>query len=238
MVTKPTGNMGQVYRATNAADLQRGDIVGYGDANALYSQVSPGIEGKWHLYETMPGQENVVAGHLIGRRFGILLPEISYAPSVRYDAVGGRWLVEKGAKLPRRRLMFNGYIFVFAWLDSNNHARVKAVPGIQRLACWPDGAVFSLTDKVVNYIRNLEAILTPVEIPADWRSKPRRNGWRKKRLTQGCEAKIEPDLMRALPKAWFHIGDGQWIDGVDALGVLDACGENQSLAKALGLTSQ
>ena len=43
--------------------------------------------------------------------------------------------------------------------------------------------------------------------------------------------------MLATVKGWINIGDGQWIDTIEALRALDGRDENQSLARSLGLAS-
>ena len=228
------GNLSRVRQTINERELAIGDIVDHPLGLGINAEMDAEVSPAWYLVETVPGQERIAAAHLAGRRFGIFIPDIRFMPQRVFDKETGQRRIVAGERLPRLRRMFVGYIFVFAWLNGRNLARIKAVPGVHRIVCWPEGRVAKLKDEQVGELRALEAILCPVEIPEDWRKPSRkRHGWRKERAR--AKAEQEEKAISAV-KGWINIGD-QWISTIEALRVLDGRDENQSVAKALGLAS-
>lgn len=237
------GNMAAVRDAVTKAQMrdaasnaQPGDFVGYGDLDPLAAQLEAGVTPAWYLVETMPGEHGSTAAHLIGRRFGVFIPEMKFEPEL--DCIEGKFTVIRGAALPRKCLMFPGHIFVFVWMSERNWKRLKNVPGIKRIVCYGtdgehDGTPVTFKDAAIDELRALEAILCPVDVPPEWRTKRRRSGWRRGRRM----AAVEDIIGRTYeaPRASIHIGNGQWIDGIEALRVLDECGAEHGLAARLGL---
>lgn len=226
------GNLADVRAALSA---QVGQIVDYSGAHPLNAEMAP-VKPAWYLVEAVPGQEGIAAAHLIARHFGIFVPDMKYLPRLVWDAASKTRKIERGEKLGRTRRMLAGYIFVFAWLDAagKNWARIHAIPGVRRVVCLSDGKVVEITDDAIDTLRRLETLLCPIEIPADCR-KTRRSGYRHQRRHEREIAEYEKSFTAV--KGWLHIGDGQWIDTITALRVLDGRDENQAVAKALGLTS-
>lgn len=227
---RPSGNLATVQEALRG-DLAVGEIIGYGDAHALYAEMSADTPA-WYALEVVRGQEQSAAGYLVGRRFGVFLPQI------RYEPVIDRAVVRRGDKLAKRRMMFPGYVFIFAWLTDRNLTRLS-VPGARRIMCYTTECTavpVVFADRAINEMRQLEAILDPIEIPPDWKKARKRHGWRRARRESWEEVEAAVKVYEA-PLCWLHLGDSQWIEGVEALRVLDACGANQSLARALGLAS-
>lgn len=233
LMTSESGNLAQVREATRG-DVAVGDVVGYGDSNSLYAEMSRDVELRAYLLETTPGHENIAAGHLVGRRFPIYLPEMRYDGVAWVDEESGRMRVAPGDKLPRARLMFPGYVIVFAWLsDGDKNYHRLGVPGARRLMRKTGGELFRFNDGAIDDIRSIEAILNPIEIPQEWQQKRKRYGWRKKRR-QAAEQEVK---MLVAPQRWLNLGNDQWISAVDALRILDDNDATQSLGKALGLVS-
>src|ERR1700761_942498 len=99
---------GQMFAAEddrlNYRDMQVGDFAGY-RSNQINSEISPGIEAHWYAVRAIPGQIGVARGHLIGRRFGIWVPEIAYSPFKGWDYKTESEIVYRGDKLPKRQPM-------------------------------------------------------------------------------------------------------------------------------------
>jgi transcription antitermination factor NusG len=85
--------------------------------------------------KTVPNQEKIAAAHLIGRRFGVYLPEFDYDPD-------GKVLLDK------RRLLLPGYVLLFVWDVDRHVRRVRSCTGVldfliegNRIAVIPDDLV-------------------------------------------------------------------------------------------------
>jgi transcription antitermination factor NusG len=227
--------MADVRRALLDRGLQPGDIVEPNQGPGINAEMVADMQAAWYLIETVPGHERVAAAHLVGRRFMIFVPDMRYEPLRRRDPKDGKWKFERGEKLDRLQRMFVGYIFVFCWLDDANYHRIQAIPGVRRLVCWPEGNIATFTDRQIDELRSLEIILNPLELPPDWRKTRKRHGWQKTRHAENWH--VEDEKVLSAVGGFVHIGDGQWIDTIEALRVLDGRDANQAIAKALGLAS-
>lgn len=213
MLASDKGNMADV-RAALGRDLEVGDIVDYSPFNPNCAEIVPAVTPRWHIYETHPNQERVAAAHLIARRFGIFLPEIEETT------------IRRGRKRDITRLMFTGYIFVFVWgLEKHMH-RIDAIPGISRIMLI-DGKPAVLGDRIIDEIRAVENKQRPLKaIMSDGtvQTKKKRR-WRK--WLQQLEDPRNNDIVAVRPWSAFQ----------DSLLTLDGEGRNQTLLKALSLSS-
>lgn len=224
------GNMATVREALRTA--QPGDIIGYGDVDPLSMQIEAALTPAWYLVETLAGEHGVALAHMIGRRFPTFVPEMRYEPAL--GCIDGKFVVVRGEKLPRKCQMIPGFAFVFAWMSDRNWHRLKNVPGVKRIVCYADsGHAVAFRDEAIDDLRRLEVILCPIDIPAEWRTKRSRFGWRRSRRMAAAAAS---ERTYSAPRSWINIGNGQWIEGVEALRILDKCGAEQDLAARLGLT--
>lgn len=87
----------------------------------LDAEVVPGIEPGWYVVITQPGQDGIVGGHLIGRRFGIYQPRFPLTT------------IQRGRKVTRWHNFFPGYLFVFVWGIHRHARRIQSIPGVSRL---------------------------------------------------------------------------------------------------------
>ena len=72
-------------------------------AATICAEIETDVTATWHIIETMPAHEQSAAAHLVGRRFGVYLPETE------------QWEVHRGHKVKMLRPLFPGYLFVFVW---------------------------------------------------------------------------------------------------------------------------
>lgn len=226
-----TGTLADI-RVALQKGVKSGDFVGYGDSNALYAQIAAGIEPAWYLIEVFGGHERHAASHLVARRFGICMPEIRFEPKKVMNQWTGEITVNRGKELPRTRLMFTGYIFVFLWMDDSNWRRLGAIPGLRRIVCNTEGHMVTIDEPTMRQIREVEALLCPVKMPPEWRNTRKRHGWRSKRRVFEVG---EFETPRTVVRGWVKDGAGEWIDTIAAL---DAEPPTQSLPQALGFASQ
>lgn len=148
------GNLAQVRAATSV-----GEVVDYDGANKLGAEVVPSVTATWHIVETVPAQERVAAGHLIGRRFGVYLPETE------------QFEIRHGRGVGVLRPLFPGYLFVFVWGLRRHIGRILACPGVWRfLQIGEEPAVIS--DELIDKIRAIENREQPLIVTADFIGRP------------------------------------------------------------------
>jgi transcription antitermination factor NusG len=84
----------------------------------LDAELVPDVTAAWYALVTEPGHEKLAVSHLIGRRFGIYLPEEEITE------------IRRGRKVTRRRLLLPGYVFVFVWGIERHTRRLRSIPGV------------------------------------------------------------------------------------------------------------
>ncbi len=210
------GNMRDVQRAVSV-----GEIVDYAGTSELNAEIVPNKDPTWHVIETLPAHEHIVAGHLVGRRFGVFVPEKDET------------VVRRGRKYFTRRLLFTGYVFVFVWDIERHFSRITAVPGVHRVICWTTEGKSKpvvISDKMIDEIRAVEnryRPLPPILAESGVIGIKKKRRWRKSRQDGSDNNAIDPTIVAVRPWSAFQ----------DALISLDDDGRNQTLQKALGLAS-
>jgi transcription antitermination factor NusG len=210
-----TGNLAKVYRALYDGQIKIGTVIGYGDANPLHAEITPGAKAAWHVVETFPAHERIAGAHLSGRRFGIYVPEVEGVE------------VRRGRKAKFTRPMFPGYILVFTWDIRRHVERIMACPGVWRLMLI--GTEFAiLPDEAIDKIRQVENAYRPLALTFDnfegFRKKTKR--WR--RTPRQEQAIGDNEIVSVRPWSAFTDGLATSVDGAQ---------RNQILRKALGLPS-
>jgi transcription termination factor NusG len=99
-----------------------------GSHPSFQAEVRPAIP-RWLVVRTVGGQERIAAAHLVGRRFGIYLPEMD----------------EQKTKVP----MFPGHLFVFVWDIAFHWQRITACPGVIDI-------LGSLADEQIHQVQAIE----------------------------------------------------------------------------------
>lgn len=166
------------------------------------AEIVSGIEGKWLIVRVEGGREGTAAAHLVGRRFGVYLPQF---PEV---------LIIRGRKVERLRNLFPGYLFVYVWDVSRHLRRIMAVPGVIEVMTRNDQPVI-VSDAKINEIRAQEEsewpLITTVDIV--------RIRKRRKKYSQVHETKqvhVEPqDIISTRSAGWIrgiaHLDDDERI---------------------------
>lgn len=206
-------------------ELCVGDALPYIDPDIIAEMGEQ--EAAWYAVEVVPGQEGIATAHLIGRRFFIFVPEIRYLPKV--ILAGGERKLERGVKLGQKQKMLVGYVFVFTWLTDKNYHRLLATPGVSGMLSQSD-TPFAFSEEQISHLRGLENLLNPIEVPENWRKRRKRKGFQRELTQEGSLEKSFSSVCR-----WINLGEGEWIDAVTALRVLDRRDTNQVIAKSLGL---
>ncbi len=178
------------------------------------AELLPDVDPHWYLVEVYPGAERRVADEMVGRRFGIYIPEFEET------------VMRRGRQVDRVELMFPGYIFVFVWDVIEHRSRIEAINGVMRLIMDVNGVPLGLTDREIDQIRSIENQHRPVqleefEVEAELPAKKRRR--RRKRAV----VKVLDEVVAT--RAWSVFRDG--------LTAVDSEVRNQTLQKALGLCS-
>jgi transcriptional antiterminator NusG len=226
MQTAMKGNLGDVRKALR--DVSVGDVVDYVDpCDPLSAEIVPNATPRWHVLETRSNHERVVGAHLVARRFGM------YVPETEED------IVRRGRKLHVTRLMFTGYVFVFVWDIMAHMSRLETIPGVARVLCHPptpDGHPATpviIPDKAIDIVRVEENKKRPLRAVVDDEVIGKKRG-RKRRRVKTWEDRLRAEQEEA---ANDIIDIRSWDAFRDAISTLDAGGRNQSLLRALGLSS-
>lgn len=226
MLAPMNGNLGDVRKALR--DVEVGDVVEFVDpGDPLSAEVYPGIEPHWYVLETMPNHERSVAAHLIARRFGV------YVPETEHD------IIRRGRKIHVTRLMFTGYVFVFVWGILAHMSRLETIPGVARVICHPPtldgkaGQPVVVPDKAINIVRAEENRKRPLRaVMCDEFTGQKKV--RKRRKVKAWEETLRAEEEEA---ANDIIDIRSWDAFRDAVTAVDSGGRNQSLMRALGLSS-
>jgi transcription antitermination factor NusG len=185
-------------------------------ANA--ATASPRIEAcagdaaHWYIITTVPGQQGIAAGHLIGRGFGIYLPEID-----RREIVRGR---VRNHRVP----MFPGYLFLFTWALARNWGRIRACTGVSRIL--GDGAAGEAAPRIVP-----DALIDEI-VRTEWnewlRSGLFKPAWSSRKGRKARKQRASAEGVTITTRSYFGAG----------LAGLDAAGRISLLHRALGLGSR
>lgn len=201
-----------------SGDYAVGEIVDFDGASELNAEIVPTKDGpKWHVLETLPAHERIVAAHLVGRRFGAYLPEMQYEAVVTKHGE-----LRRGTKFKAVRMMMPGYVFVFVWDIGLHWDRLKGIPGVSRIMCNALGREIVILDQLIDRIRAAENVLNPGELADVLRKAKRR--WRKSRMEDTVDVSNEVVQSRC------------WDPLKDIIRVDDK-GKNQTLGDVLGLAS-
>lgn len=151
----------------------------FDEKNGPYrAELVPGSQGRWHVLTIAPSHEKIAAGHLIGRGFGIFLPET------------GSTEIRRGRKVDLLRLMLPGYLFVFVWDAARNARRILACPGVHGFLMQDDHYAVVPWD-LINHLRVEENKTRPLTMMVEVAVPQRR--WRNSR-----KAKTKPEPVTVL----------------------------------------
>ena len=208
------GNLRAVYEAFRGR-WSVGDHVGYGDVNPLAAELVLGIVPSWYVLSVQPAQERLAAAHLVGRRFGIFVPEFE------------QWRLFREKRQKKVLPMFPGYVFVFTWLSAANHHRVVSCPGVVDFLRRVTGAPAIVDDALIDAVRIQENKQRPMVLDCETVGFVRgRRGYRRFRKIVHEQQTIEDTQV---------IGVHTWSALRDGLQELDGNGRNRLLHEALGV---
>jgi hypothetical protein len=212
------GNLRQVYETFHQTlrSWTVGDVVGQGDRDPLAARIVPGVFPRWYILCVLPAHERIAGAHLIGRRFGIFIPE--YAE--RY--------YRRGERVTVLRPMFPGYVFVFMWHNPQNFHRVVSCPGVMDFLRYRDSLQPAIVaDTIIDMVRIIENKLQPIVVDHEAVGvKKGRRGFRRFRKTVHNHQVID-DAQIISVHTWSALRDGAMS--------LDGHTRNQLLVKALGV---
>lgn len=172
------------------------------------------VQPRWYLIEVYPGAERKVADEMIGRRFGIYIPEFEET------------VVRRGRMIDRAELMFPGYIFVFVWDVIQHRSRIEAIAGVMRLIMDVNGVPLALTDGQIDLVRSMENQHRPVHLE-EFTVEVELPKRKRRRRRKHAVVKVLDEVVAT--RAWSVFSDG--------LTAVDSEVRNQTLQKALGLCS-
>ena len=118
------------------------------------AEMVPGVEGKWLIVRVEGGRQQTAAAHLVGRRFGVYLPQFPET------------LIIRGRAVDRLRNLFPGYLFVFVWGVHQHLRRIMSVPGVIEVMMRNDQPVI-VTDALIDKIRHSEESEWPLITTVD-----------------------------------------------------------------------
>jgi transcription antitermination factor NusG len=209
--------------------VEIGQVVDFVDPHPIDPRMAEipkeGIAGCWHVIETMTNQEGIAAGHLVGRRFGIYVPETEHT------------IIRRGRKLEVRRPMFPGYVFVFVWDIAWHWLRLRSIPGVARIMTrTSDEGVpepLAVPDYLIDRIRIVENGERPL---GDVTIESVASGSKKKRCKRknGRAHKQVSGDVRVGDKLQWRTWDA-FRDGITDV---DSDKRNQTLLAALSLPSE
>lgn len=141
---KKLGNLAKVYHDLVDNAERENFIRDVDQRRGPYdAEIVEGCSPSWHVFTCLPAHEKIAAGHLVGRRFGIYLPERE-----RQGFTRGRFW-------KRRSLLLPGYIFVFTWDLLRHKRRIEACPGILHVLMQGQNPAV-IPDELINRIRRAE----------------------------------------------------------------------------------
>lgn len=224
MLATDKGNMREAYLAY---ERENEELIKYVQTElqkqgGFGAEIVPDMEGKWLIVVTLPGEDNVAAAHLIGRRFGI------YQPMIREN------IISRGRVVSRCRPMYRNYLFVYVW-DVQRHARrILSCPGTHHILTKSDGSTpVEVPWHVINEIRAVENRENPLTLRVDQlfgtkriRRKKNRKGRYRIDAAASMQEIEENTIVRVYPFG-FSRTLGTWDDEIEV----------EALHKALGLAA-
>lgn len=213
MAANENGNLQQVYRHLGDDNARRARLadermVKQGGYSA---EIVEGTAPKWYVLTTAANQERIAASHLIGRRFGVYLPETE------------RTIVKRG-----NRLLFRGYVFLFVWDIDRHQRRIRACPGVMGFLCR-EGRPAVLPDAEIDKIRKYENSERPICLPIEAVATPKKKKKRWRRSRRAVEEAV-PEEENAIVdvRPWGFRFDEPLVSPVEETRI-------SALHKALGL---
>lgn len=209
MAANQNGNLRGVFlnlahRADAATERYRRD--------GFEAEIVPGCPALWHIVVTYASHEKIAAAHLVGRGFGVYLPERDKA-----------WFT-RGVRRQRRIPLYPNYLFLFVWDIERHLRRIHACTGVMRILLAGDKPAV-VPDSVIDEMQATE--FNQTELPSDWRSTPLKKK-RRRRRGRGERAPEEPEADGPITISTYNAL-------VDIS--LDASERISALHKALGLPS-
>ncbi len=203
------GNMRDVFldsakTAQAATDRYRRD--------GFEAEIVLGSVPRWHIVMTHPAHEKIAAGHLIGRRFGVYLPE------------GHKTTVVRGRLRKRRQLLYPTYLFLFVWDIAHHMRRIHGCTGVCRILMSGDVPAI-VPDSLIDQIQATE--FNQSEMPPDWRSAPIKKKRRRRRSREEHAPETAAELGPVTISTYSALVDMD-LDPSERLGLLNT---------ALGLPS-
>jgi transcription antitermination factor NusG len=209
------GNLRQVYEAL-CDRWEIGQIIGRGAVDPLMAEIVVGLSPGWYVLQVLPAHEGIAASHLIGRRFGVYVPELVQRRRRR------------GQSLVIHTPMFPGYLFVFAWLNASNYRRIRDVPGVGNFLCVGlEPAI--IADGIVDTVRAVENKRRPLVMAQEefGTFKRVKRHWRRYRKVSECMVD-DHDIVAV--RTWSALRDG-------LNNALDGDERNRLLLDAVGLAA-
>jgi len=196
-----------------------GTVVGQGEVAPLMVDIVPELRAAWYVLVVAPGRERTVAGHLIGRRVGVYLPEFEERISN----------LRTGRKQIVLRAMFAGYVFVFSWLSPRNYHRIRDVPGALDFLTSGQTGPAVVPDELIDRVRKVENQLRPLRLPQEGfgRFRKFKRRWRREPMQLHEHQVADHEIVGV--RAWSALVDG--IEG------LDEQERNRLLRESLGLAA-
>lgn len=182
--------------------------------NPFEAEIVPNCQPHWHLITVRPAQERIACAHLVGRRFGIYLPEFDHTEIVR------------GRMRHRSENLFPGYVFLFVWDIMAHWRRLRACPGVHRIMLDGDWPVI-VPDRVIKEIQDQEFDMLMEGPKSPLKQIPKKRGKR------GYRREAAPTSNGAETAEVFVSMSTRSFWG--ELAALDGDGRNRLLHQALGL---
>lgn len=208
-------------------------------ANPFHAEIVPGCTPNWHILVCQANNEQIAAGHLIGRGFGTYLPQFTET------------VVERGRKKDRTWNMFPGYLFLFVWDIHFHWRRIMSCVGVGGVLCLPEpsrgdpGEIIYKPEPHQDLGRILDEEQSPLVVPDHLIREIESAEWKRYLNDSLAHALILPRYKKKRGKKVrdFAAEDREAAGGVtlspksywNDLPELDDSGRNSLLHRALGL---
>lgn len=143
------------------------------------AEIVPSHSPIWYALATATGGEKIAAAHLVGRGYGVFLPEIEGVE------------VKRGVKRDFTRPMLPGYLFVFVWNIELHARRLRCTPGVYYILS-ADGCPASIPDALIHDLQAMENLARPLasSLNEGEAIRPKKKRWRK-----SCKPKQSDDFV-------------------------------------------
>ena len=129
MLAPPNGNLGQVYRAIERAEMRKIRRTATREINeavsctaSLEAEIVEGESANWYLVHTFPGNDIKAMRYLARRRFGVFRPmQQRKRAKVEGQPIGGM------------EPCFPGWLFVYCWGVDKLRGRILSAPGVRSI---------------------------------------------------------------------------------------------------------